>query len=69
MLDILLRLVVEMGPVAEWVITAIVVIIGVFVALFATATIAVLFSADSNQTAMRYKVFRDLLRLFHRKRR
>lgn len=66
MLDVLLRLGTELGPLAIWFAIFIAVIIAVFVLYVGIALWAVLSAADGEQRKIRYEVFRDLLGLFKR---
>jgi hypothetical protein len=66
----LLRLLVEVCTAASWIIFFIAAVIAVFVVYVGIAMWAVIRgSCDPEQRQVRYRVFRDLLRIFDRGRR
>ena len=69
MLDALLRLAAEIGPMATWFLIFIAAVVAVFVVYVGIALCAVLRAQDHDQRQVRYKVFRDLLGLFRPRRR
>jgi hypothetical protein len=60
----LLRLSAEVGAAASWIVIFIAAVIAVFVAYVGVALYATLRATDPEQQKLRYKVFRDLLRIF-----
>jgi hypothetical protein len=68
-LDVLLRMSAELGPVANWIAIFIAAVIAVFVLYLGIALHAVLRASDKEQREVRYQVFRDLLHWFDRGRR
>jgi hypothetical protein len=64
MLDVLLRSLAELGPVATWFALYVAAIVAVFVLYVGIALRAVLRATDTEQREIRYQVFRDLLSLF-----
>ncbi|WP_242911498.1 hypothetical protein [Actinomadura terrae] len=69
MLNIILRLSAEMGPMAAWVAVFVAAIAATFVVYIGAAMTVTLFTTDPARAKIRYQVFRDLLRLFHWRRR
>jgi hypothetical protein len=69
MLDVLLRTLTELGPVATWLVIFFAAVVAVFVLYLGIALRAVLHAADPEQREIRYKVFRDLLDLFRPRKR
>lgn len=69
MLDELLRVGAELGPVATWLAIFFAAVIGVFVLYVGIALHAVLHASDEPQRQVRYQIFRDLLNLFDRRKR
>lgn len=65
----LLRLLVEVGAAANWIIIFALAVIAVFVVYIGIAMCAALRSDDPEQQTIRYKIFQDLLRVFTRGRR
>ena len=65
MLEALLRLTAELGPLAIWIAFIIAAFVAVFVVYIGIALHAVL-HADREQQQIRYQVFRDLIGLFRR---
>jgi hypothetical protein len=65
----LLRLSAEVGAAANWIVIFTAAVIAVFVAYVGVAMYATLRATDPEQQKLRYKVFRDLLRIFAGKRR
>jgi hypothetical protein len=61
----LLRLLAEFGPVAGGTVLLIAVVVASFVLYVGVAMTATLASRDQSRARLRYKVFRDLLELFH----
>lgn len=68
MLAELLRLLAEIGPQIIWVFIFIATMVAVFVIYTGIALHAVLRPRDPRQQEINYRVFRDLLDLFHRGR-
>jgi hypothetical protein len=66
MLDALLRIGAELGPMATWFAMFLAAIVAVFVLYVGIALRAVLCARDEAQRQVRYQVFRDLLDLFNR---
>lgn len=66
MLDVLLRLLAELGPAAMWLAIFIAAVVAIFVLYLGIALFAVLRATDPDQRKVRYRVFRDLLNLFRR---
>lgn len=69
MLDALLRMLTELGPLATWFAIFLAAVIAVFVLYVGIALRAVLRAPDEAQRQVRYQVFRDLLDLFRRRRK
>lgn len=69
MLAELLRLLAEVGPGVIWVFIFIAAVVAVFVAYIGIAIWATLRAKDPEQRKVRYQIFRDLLDLFHSRRR
>ncbi|GAA1892133.1 hypothetical protein [Actinomadura bangladeshensis] len=69
MLNILFRLVAEMGPMAAWAALCVMAIAVMFVIYVGAAMTVTLFTTDPARAKIRYQVFKDLLRLFYRRHR
>lgn len=69
MLDILLRLFAEVGPGVTWIAVFLAAVVIAFVLYVGIAMLAIFRAQDSEQIKVRYRVFSDLLSLFHRRRR
>lgn len=67
MLEVVLRLLAEMGPAAAWIAVFMAVVVTAFVLYVGVAMAATLAARDADQAKIRYRVFKDLLRLFHRR--
>ena len=67
MLDALLRLSAEFGPMASWFLIFIAAVVAVFLAYVGIALWALLRATDPEQRQVRYQVFSDLLGLFRRR--
>jgi hypothetical protein len=65
----LLRLLAEVGAAANWIVFFIAAIIAVFMVYIGIAMWAIFRTRDADQQKIRYKVFRDLLGVFDRRRR
>jgi hypothetical protein len=65
----LLRLLADVGAAANWIAIFLAAIIAVFVLYLGIALYAVLRASDKDQREVRYRVFRDLLHWFDRRRR
>ncbi|GIH78887.1 hypothetical protein [Planobispora longispora] len=68
-MEILLRVLAEMAPVAGWAATFLAAVIAAFVLYVGIAMIATLLTRDQKRVQIRYRVFRELLQLFRRSRR
>lgn len=66
MLDMLLRVAAELGPVAASITIVISVVVMVFLLYIGIAMRAVLRTSDPKEREIRYQMFRDLLDVFHR---
>ena len=69
MLELLLRLLAEVGPSATWIAKFCAAVVAVFVLYVGIAIWATIVTRDPEQRNVRYQVFRDLLELFRRRRR
>jgi hypothetical protein len=67
-LDELLRMSAELGPVATWLAIFFAAVIAVFVLYIGIALHVVLHTPDEPQQQVRYQIFRDLLSLFDRRK-
>jgi hypothetical protein len=65
----LLHTLTEVGVAASWVGTIIAAVVVIFVLYVGIALYAVLHASDEKQQKVRYRVFRDLLKVFVRGRR
>jgi hypothetical protein len=65
-LDALLRMGTELGPLATWLTIFIAVVVAIFVLYLGFAMLATFRASDQKQLEIRYQVFHDLLGLFHR---
>ncbi|MBB4704250.1 hypothetical protein [Sphaerisporangium siamense] len=59
----------EMGPAAAWVAVFAAAIVAAFTLYVGIAMVAALRATDERQAKVRYRIFRDLLRLFRRQER
>jgi len=67
-MEVVLRQLVEMGPVAGWVLVFAAAVVAVFVLYVGVAMVATLATRTPRKTKVRYQVFTDLLDLFRRRR-
>jgi flagellar biosynthesis protein FliQ len=67
-LEIALRVLADMRPAAAWVAVLIAAVTVLFALYVGVAMMATLRAADPVQAKTRYRVFRDLLTVFHRRR-
>lgn len=68
MIELLTRLLPEVGAKVSWVVLFLVAVIGVFVLYIGLAMLATFRAPDPEQAWIRYRVFHDLLALFRRRR-
>lgn len=64
MLEGLLRVPLELGPAAMWLLVFVAAVVAVFVLYVGIALFATLRAPDEPQAKIRYQIFRDLLDLF-----
>ena len=69
MVGLLRQMLAEVGPVTAWVAGFTAAVIAVFALYVGIAMWAALRAADEQQAEVRYRIFRDMLQLFHRKGR
>ncbi|MEU7942379.1 hypothetical protein [Microbispora bryophytorum] len=69
MVGLLRQMLAEVGSATAWVAVFVAAIIAVFTLYVGITVVAVLRAADEQQAKIRYRIFRDLLRLFHGKGR
>jgi hypothetical protein len=69
MLEEVLRLMAEVGPGAVWIGGLLTAVVATFVLYIGIALWAVLRAKDPKQRKIRYRIFRDLIGLFDRRRR
>ena len=67
-MEVVLRLLVEMGPAAGWTLAFAAAVVAAFVVYVGIAMAATLATRDPRKTKVRYQVFCDLLDLFRRRR-
>jgi hypothetical protein len=68
-MEILLRVLAEMAPAAEWAAGFVAAVVAAFVVYVGLAMAATLLTRDQKRLKVQYRVFSDLLRLFRRGRR
>jgi hypothetical protein len=64
----MLRVFAEIGTQAEWLLIFLAAIVGVFVLVCALAAFVAIFTTNPEQRQICYRIFRALLRFFHRRR-
>jgi hypothetical protein len=63
------RLMAQVDPAATWMAVFLTAVVAVFVLYVGVAMLATLRAKDPEQVKIRYRVFKDLLALFYRRRR
>ena len=69
MLEKVLRLMAEVGPGAIWIVGLLAIVVATFVLYVGIALWAVLRANGPEQMKIRYRIFKDLIELFDRRRR